>query len=298
MVDSGVTLRARSITRRTWLYRTPGASAPAGSETSDAARGGAEASSLTRDALQAYGHARRGGCVVVDVDRAVTSRDRGAPEPRRPPTRSRSEELVAEYRPSSAYYEPAQELVTDTELLATAVAGDPQAFNVLFSRHRDRLWAIAAEILRHQHDADDAVQAALVRAWRHAGKFRGDSSVFVWLRTITINVSTTMAVQRAKLAARVVEEERASEVTDQAAADVTSSAEINEVLRQALIELPASHRTAFVLVTLLQMSVAEVAELQAVRPGTVKSRVRRARQKLTEQVGFREVINLLRGTSE
>lgn len=203
--------------------------------------------------------------------------------------------MGAELRPPSAYYEPAQELATDRELLAAAVAGDPQAFNVLFSRHRDRLWAIAVEILRHQQDADDATQAALIRAWRHAGKFRGDSSVFVWLRTITINVSTTMAGQRARLASVVVEEERAAGVADPAAAAATSSAEINEVLRQALNELPASHRTAFVLVTQLQMSVAEVAELQAVRPGTVKSRVRRARQKLTEQVGFREVINLLRG---
>jgi RNA polymerase sigma-70 factor (ECF subfamily) len=196
------------------------------------------------------------------------------------------------------FYEPSTEAISDAELLAAHLAEDPHAFNELGRRHRDRLWAIAATVLRHPQDADDATQAALLRAFRHASKFRGDSSVFVWLRTITINVSTTMAAQRAQMNARLVDEEAARHRPDGTSSRAVESVELHHLVREALLQLPEDFRAAFVLRILLDLSVDQVAKLQCVSPGTIKSRVNRAKKLLIEQLGFREVIALLRGVED
>lgn len=75
----------------------------------------------------------------------------------------------------------------DQELLAMHVAGDPDAFGELVRRHRDRLWAVALRTLGDREEAADAVQDALVSAYRAAHTFRGDSAVTTWLHRITVN---------------------------------------------------------------------------------------------------------------
>ena len=63
--------------------------------------------------------------------------------------------------------------VTDADLLRAHVDGDPNAFGILFSRHRDRLWAVALRTAGGPDDAADALQDAMVSAFRRAGPFRG-----------------------------------------------------------------------------------------------------------------------------
>lgn len=62
---------------------------------------------------------------------------------------------------------------SDQELLALHVGGDPDAFGELVRRHRDRLWAVALRTLGDREEAADAVQDALVSAYRAAHTFRG-----------------------------------------------------------------------------------------------------------------------------
>lgn len=76
---------------------------------------------------------------------------------------------------------------SDQDLLASHVAGDPDAFGELVRRHRDRLWAVALRTLGDREEAADAVQDALVSAFRAAHTFRGQSAVTTWLHRITVN---------------------------------------------------------------------------------------------------------------
>ena len=76
---------------------------------------------------------------------------------------------------------------SDQDLLARHVAGDPDAFGELVRRHRDRLWAVALRTLGDREEAADAVQDALVSAYRAAHTFRGQSAVTTWLHRITVN---------------------------------------------------------------------------------------------------------------
>ncbi|HRV69500.1 MAG TPA: sigma factor, partial [Marmoricola sp.] len=64
---------------------------------------------------------------------------------------------------------------TDRELLDAHRSGDTAAFGELFTRHRDRLWAVALRTTGNPEDAADALQDALISAYERAGSFRGDA---------------------------------------------------------------------------------------------------------------------------
>src|SRR6201991_4799846 len=77
----------------------------------------------------------------------------------------------------------------DHELLRRHVAGDADAFGELFRRHRDRLWAVALRTVCDPAEAADALQDAMVPAFRRAADFRGESAVTTWLHRIVVNAS-------------------------------------------------------------------------------------------------------------
>ena len=76
---------------------------------------------------------------------------------------------------------------SDAELLAAHVAGDADAFGVLFARHRDRLWAVALRTMGNPEDAADGLQDGMVAAFRRAGSFRGEAAVTTWLHRVVVN---------------------------------------------------------------------------------------------------------------
>ncbi|HXW46699.1 MAG TPA: sigma-70 family RNA polymerase sigma factor, partial [Streptosporangiaceae bacterium] len=74
-------------------------------------------------------------------------------------------------------------------MLQQHVNGDPEAFGRLFERHRDRLWAVAVRTLGDPEEAADALQDAMISAFRRASSFRGDSAVTTWLHRIVVNAA-------------------------------------------------------------------------------------------------------------
>ena len=155
--------------------------------------------------------------------------------------------------------------VDDRELIARHNRGDTDAFRIIVERHRDRLWRVALRTLGNADDAADAVQDALISAFRSAGNFRGESAVSTWLHRIVVNACLDQARRRAS---RPVV----------ALADDETAAEVLAALRQ----LPPEQAAAVVLVDVEGYPVAEVAEILAVPTGTVKSRCARARARLAE----------------
>ncbi|UNZ18411.1 RNA polymerase sigma factor SigM [Streptomyces sp. 891-h] len=171
----------------------------------------------------------------------------------------------------------------DKELLARHVSGDPEAFGELVRRHRDRLWAVALRTLGDREEAADAVQDALISAYRAAHTFRGQSAVTTWLHRITVNACLDRARKAASRRATLTDDtdrmEQLLEPQESAAAPV----ERQDVQRQvvsALSELPVEQRAALVLVDMQGYPVAEAAEVLDVAVGTVKSRCARGRARL------------------
>src|ERR1700693_308453 len=91
----------------------------------------------------------------------------------------------------------AREAPSDQELLRRHVAGDSDAFGELFQRHRDRLWAVALRTVRDPEEAADALQDAMVAAFRRAADFRGDSAVTTGLHRIVVNAALDRLRRRA-----------------------------------------------------------------------------------------------------
>ena len=85
---------------------------------------------------------------------------------------------------------------SDAELLRRHWPGT-DAFGLLFRRHKDRLWAVALRIACDPDDAADALQEAMISAFRRADDFRGESAVTTWLHRIVVNASLDLLRRRA-----------------------------------------------------------------------------------------------------
>jgi RNA polymerase sigma-70 factor, ECF subfamily len=160
------------------------------------------------------------------------------------------------------------------------VSGDAEAFGVLFARHRERLWAVAVRTLGDPDDAADALQDAMISAFRRAGSFRGDSAVTTWLHRIVVNACLDLLRRRA---ARPATSGLPAEAMDALAAGVpVRPADSDTALdvTAALQTLPPDQRAALVLVDMFGYPVADAAQVLGVSEGTVKSRCSRGRARL------------------
>ncbi|WP_409235003.1 RNA polymerase sigma factor SigM [Streptomyces sp. PA5.6] len=173
--------------------------------------------------------------------------------------------------------------MSDQDLLAAHVAGDPDAFGELVRRHRDRLWAVALRTLGDREEAADAVQDALVSAYRAAHTFRGQSAVTTWLHRITVNACLDRARKAASRKTSPIDDaerlEQLLEPEESAAAPVERG-DLHRELVEALGTLPHDQRAALVLVDMQGYPVAEAARVLEVPTGTVKSRCARGRARL------------------
>jgi RNA polymerase sigma-70 factor (ECF subfamily) len=179
---------------------------------------------------------------------------------------------------------------SDVELLRAHVDGDPDAFAVLFHRHRDRLWAVALRTTADREEAADALQDALLSAHRAAPRFRGDSAVTTWLHRIVVNACLDRLRRRQAHptvplpdGTRDPDSARWTGGTEPAAPAADQDTVLD--VRQALAGLPAEQRAALVLVDVQGYPVAEVAVMLGVAEGTVKSRCARGRARLAGMLG-------------
>ncbi len=177
----------------------------------------------------------------------------------------------------------ASNTLSDSELLARHVAGDPDAFGELVRRHRDRLWAVALRTLGDREEAADAVQDALVSAFRAAHTFRGQSAVTTWLHRITVNACLDRVRKASSRKTSPIDDterlEQLLEPHESAEAPVERQ-DLHRELLAALAKLPVDQRAALVLVDMQGYPVAEAAEVLDVPTGTVKSRCARGRARL------------------
>ena len=177
---------------------------------------------------------------------------------------------------------PEAPAASDAELLARHVDGDADAFGELFLRHKDRLWAVALRTLSDPEDAADAVQEAMISAFRRAASFRGDSAVTTWLHRIVVNACLDKMRRRSARPELSGGDDRLLEAiaAGDPNLDPAAGSDVSLEVAAALRKLPYDQRAALVLVDMLDFPVAEAAEVLGVAQGTVKSRCARGRARL------------------
>jgi RNA polymerase sigma-70 factor (ECF subfamily) len=170
---------------------------------------------------------------------------------------------------------------SDAILLRRHADGEADAFGLLFKRHKDRLWAVALRITCDPDDAADALQDAMISAFRRAGDFRGESAVTTWLHRIVVNASLDLLRRRpAKSVGWSGDPDELPVPEPRQRADSAASADSRLDVDAAMRTLPPPQRAALVLVDMLGYSVADASAILGVSEGTVKSRCARGRIKL------------------
>ncbi|MGI8695435.1 MAG: RNA polymerase sigma factor SigM [Mycobacteriales bacterium] len=174
--------------------------------------------------------------------------------------------------------EPSDTEPSDTELLRAHADGDPTAFETLIRRHRDRLWAVALRTMRDPEEAADALQDALISAFRAAGSFRAESAVTTWLHRIVVNACLDRIRRRKVRPTVAVPEAGPGEPVE--GRDRIAERDTAMAVEAALRQLPPEQRAAIVLVDIQGFSIADSAAVLGVAEGTVKSRCARGRGRL------------------
>ncbi|WFU26729.1 RNA polymerase sigma factor [Bradyrhizobium sp. CB1717] len=181
---------------------------------------------------------------------------------------------------------------SETELIDRARGRDEAALREIMQANNRRLYRLARAILRSDSEAEDVVQETYVRAFTHLDGFRGESGLSTWLSRIAINE----ALGRSRSARPHVELGSVSEAALEAqiikfpvspAGDperTMAQREIQRVVERAIDALPDVFRMVFVARVMEGMSIEETADLLAVKPETVKTRLHRARTMLRENV--------------
>jgi RNA polymerase sigma-70 factor (ECF subfamily) len=163
---------------------------------------------------------------------------------------------------------------TDTELIASILAGDMRALETLMRLHNRTLYRTARAILRDDAEAEDAVHEAYLPAYRKLGTFRGESKLSTWLVRIVAN-EALMRRRRNPRPAEAVEHEAASD-TPGPEEDAERS-EARRLLETHILALPDGYRAVFMLRAVEEFSVEETAAALAIPQATVRSRYFRAR---------------------
>ncbi|PVZ08618.1 RNA polymerase subunit sigma-70 [Actinomycetospora cinnamomea] len=203
-----------------------------------------------------------------------------------------------------------------TDDLERARTGDRAAFDRLVAPLRRELHAHCYRMLGSVHDADDALQDALLRAWRGIGRFEsrpGRGSLRAWLHTVATNASLDTVERRGRRALPMdlgpasegpTDEPPRTEVAwlgpypDDPDATVAERESVELAFVAALQHLPGNQRAALLLTEVLGFSAAEVATTMATTTASVNSAVQRARATLAAKVTAPSQQRTLRALSD
>jgi RNA polymerase sigma-70 factor (ECF subfamily) len=177
---------------------------------------------------------------------------------------------------------PTAEADDDVQLLARVARGDRLAMQVLFARHRLRVFRFVLRYVRDEASAEDALAEVFLDVWRQAGAFEGRSSVSTWM--LSIARFKALSLVRARKDTAPLDDEAAAGIADDADDPEVEAAKKDKgaLLRACLQKLSAEHREMIDLVYYHEKSVEEVARIVGVPPATAKTRLFYARQKLSE----------------
>lgn len=171
-------------------------------------------------------------------------------------------------------------------LIREAVEGNTKAFGALIEAHQDVVFRVAYRVLSSQADAEEATQEAFLRAWKQLSRFRFQSTFKTWVCQIAMNTSIDLLRKRKR--ERFFKPQREDKERETWLSQFPSSepgpeqqlATQQELKRiqEVLDAMKPKHRVVFCLREIDGLSYEESAETLGIAPGTVESRLHRARK--------------------
>ena len=189
---------------------------------------------------------------------------------------------------------PGQE--SDGQLVERALAGDQRAFGLLVSKYQRRIQRLIGRMVRDTELVEDIAQETFIRAYRALPNFRGDAQFYTWLYRIAVN-SAKKALVELKRDPLVFESSQAQSADDdetyrpanelstsETPEMVLAAKEIANVVNGALEQLPDDLKQAITLREIEGLSYEDIASVMNCPIGTVRSRIFRAREAISERV--------------
>lgn len=173
--------------------------------------------------------------------------------------------------------------MTDATLVRRVLDGDSRAFTILIDRHLQPCLRFATRMLGGRHDAEDATQEALLRAYRALATYDPSSSFRTWLFAILVNRCRTSLLQKSRYLRRVVTDEDA--MSRAVRGDDAGATELRIEIERALAQLEPDQREAFLLKHVEQLGYEEMSAVTGAGVSALKMRVKRACERLQELLG-------------
>jgi RNA polymerase sigma factor (sigma-70 family) len=173
----------------------------------------------------------------------------------------------------------------DSDLWSRVLDGDGSAFAELFVLHRDRVFGHGLRLVSTPHEAEDITAMVFLEAWRCRSSVRlVNDSIIGWLLVTATNVARNRIrsnLRYEQLLRKLPRVETAPDHGD-SVADAVDQDRRSQLLHRAYRSLGRKDQEIIALCILEEMSTTEVGELLGIPPGTVKSRLSRAKQKLSQ----------------
>lgn len=182
---------------------------------------------------------------------------------------------------------------SDQDIVERVQRGDKEAYNILVLRYQHKVCDIAYKYVNNYVDANDVAQESFIRAYRALANFRGESSFYTWLYRIVCNTAKSYLEQNQKHRYSVdvddpdfdsQQDVRGLLTTNESPDALLESDELQEIIRQAMDELPEDLKRAIVLREVEEMSYESISSILDIPIGTVRSRIFRARQHIEEKM--------------
>ncbi|MCF8154468.1 MAG: RNA polymerase sigma factor RpoE [Rhodoferax sp.] len=185
--------------------------------------------------------------------------------------------------------------VTDTVLVQRTVAGDQKAYGLLVLKYQRRIQRLIGRMVRDVDLVEDIAQETFIRAYRALHQFRGDAQFYTWLYRIAVNTAKKFLLEL-KNDPTISENFSTSDdddetswkknepTTDEGPDTILAAKEIAVVVNAAMDALPADLREAIILREIEGMSYEDIAAAMDCPIGTVRSRIFRAREAISQRV--------------
>ena len=177
----------------------------------------------------------------------------------------------------------------DQELVARTQSGDASAFDELIIKFSPRVYGLVYNMTSNHEDTNDLLQDVWAKAFRSINGFRGQSSFYTWIHSISVNMTINFLKKRNRRAAMSLDDVDSGIQNDKEFIELTASstpvreADLGELqirLNEAMQKLSPEHRAVVTMFDIQGMPHAEIAKIVGVSEGTVRSRLFYAHRQL------------------